>query len=294
MRVSAGFSNATAVHARRSVLAPRWLIIAAAALLGLPIAALAEMPDVGGAAPQAPDTLWQRAVEIAGRNENWMPGVVFTRVEELDGHGNPKHVQESWVRLRAGTGGDLETEIVKVLKDGKDTTAEAQREEAELKQKEQEAAGRQSRPDTTAGGGREGVSLRFGGPSPFDPEVQDSVTYRRIDAPDPPPGKPCVAFGFAQQTASQTTLVGTAWLEQDGGMPLELRFTTDPLPKRVKEMSMTLRFAEGPERSWLPQEMHVEAMGKFLFFKKRFRSTMTFSEHWWKEEPSPPGSAADQ
>jgi hypothetical protein len=255
---------------------------------------LVALPVHAGAAgdPASPDTLWQKAVAIAGRNQHWVPGLVVTRTEEVDDQGHPKSMQESWTRLRPGDDGKPASEILKFLKDGKDETEKAKREEAERKAKEtkekpRNPAGGKGAPSDSAGSGggpRRSVPLRFGGPTPFDPDVQDSVSYRRQDRAHPSADNPGIAYEFSQLTAGGTTIRGTAWLAERTGIPLRVSFTTDPLPKHVKELSASVGFATGADGSWWPTEISFDAMGKFLLFKKRFHSTATFSEHWWQEE----------
>jgi hypothetical protein len=234
------------------------------ALLAVQVAVTPARARDDAASPA--DTLWSRAVALAGRNLRWVPGLIVARTEEVDDEGRAKSVQESWVRLRPGDDGAPVRETVKYLKNGKDETEKVRREEAEARAKELRAR------EQGSGGAR-----RFGGPTPFDPEVQDSVTYRRLEN-DPAAAR--VAYEFALQTAEEVTIRGTAWLADPTGVPLELRFTTDPLPKRVKEMSARVGFAAAGDSAWWATEMSFEAMGKLLIFKKRFRSRMTFDEYW--------------
>lgn len=233
---------------------------------------------------------------VAGNNLRWVPGLIVERTEDVDDEGRAKSVQESWVRLHAGDDGEPVSELMKLIKDGKDETEKGKREEAERRAKAEEAKRRMREHEAKSGAGKPGpggdreqndgksnVTLRFGGPTPFDPEVQDSVSYHRLDGGERPPGGTGVAYEFALQTAEGVTLQGTAWLAAGTGIPLEMQFTTTPLPKRVKEMSASVRFGTGADGAWWPAEVSFTAMGKFLLFKKRFRSSMTFSEYWWRE-----------
>lgn len=276
---------------------------AAALAAGSALSAAAQpAPETSAAPPPAADPLWLRAVEIAGSNERWVPGAIYARIEEVDDEGSAKHVHESWMRLFLGAEGEVDTEIRKALEDGKDVTEKERKSEAEEKRRrEQERARERERLEKAARergvsveqiereeAAREeregaGASLRFGGPTPFDPGVQDSVSAYRVAASDPPPGGPHAAFEFTQLIDGETRLRGVAWVEESTGTPIELRFAPDPLPKRVKEMSMRVRFAMVADTAWVPVEMEVNAMGKLLFFKKRYRSTLAFSDHWWHE-----------
>jgi len=260
------------------------------------------VPAAPGRAAAPDDPLWLRAVEIAGRNEHWVPGTIVTRIEELDGEGRAKHVRESSMRLFLGEGGEVESEILRAAEDGKDTTEKERRSSVEEKKRaERERAAQRERLEKKArergvdaetlereearGGrsGRKRGSSRFGGPTPFDPAVQDSVSARRVSAEDPPAGGPHIAFEFTQQVGATGALRGIAWIEETTGLPIELRFAPDPLPGRVKEMSLRVRFAAVADTAWVPVDMEVHALGKMLLFKKRYRSSLSFADHWWKE-----------
>lgn len=226
---------------------------------------------------------------IAGRNLSWVPGQIVTRTEDLDNEGRTKGVQESWVRLHPGDDGAPVREVVKVIKNGKDETELARREAAERAKPRTPAPGTKRSPEKPAGAGAideaddpgaPRVSLRFGGSTPFDPSVQDSVSYHRLDHADRPTAGAGVPYAFEQQTPGGIVLRGTAWLAEATGIPLEIVFTTDPLPKHVKTMTARVRFEGGADGAWWPADLSYEAMGKVLLFKKRSRSTMTFSDYW--------------
>jgi hypothetical protein len=227
-------------------------------------------------AQSAPDTLWQKAVVIAGRNLRWVPGLIVTRTEEVDDDGRVKNSQESWIRMRPGDGGEPVSAIEKLIKNGKDETARAQRDEAEQKAREQETKRRA--PDAPAA---KGAPLRFGGPTPFDPGEQDSVSYHRID-PAAPDSAGAIVYEFAERLFEGVTVRGTTRLTAGTGVPLEMRFTTDPLPKRVKDLAVLVRFAVDSTGAWWPAEMSIRATGKLLLFTKRFHTAMSFREYWWR------------
>ena len=256
---------------------------------------LGAFPADARHAPAASDTLWLKAVAIAGRNLSWVPGLIVTHTEDLDDEGRVKGVQESWVRLHPGDDGVPVSEIVKVIRNGKDETEPARREAAEQRAQAEQATPRTPRPETKrypgkpAGAGAideaddpgaPSVALRFGGSTPFDPSVQDSVSYHRLDRADRPAEGPGIPYAFEQRTPGGMVLRGTAWLAETTGIPLEMRFTTEPPPKHVKTMTARVRFESGANGAWWPAEVSFEALGKVLLFKKRFRSTMTFSDYW--------------
>ncbi|MCK4413851.1 MAG: hypothetical protein KAY32_09920 [Candidatus Eisenbacteria sp.] len=239
------------------------------------------------------DPLWQKAVALAARNAGWIPGLAVQRVEDMDGDWQVKGVEEYWIRISPDSSGGLDHELIKAIKDGKDRTekerkkaAEEERKADERQRKEEEKRRREAekRGEIYVPPEEQKRYEIFGGPLPFDPEIQDSVSVRRVTATDPPPGPPSIAFEFTQPLSRERSLRGIAWLDAETGAPIEGRFAPAPLPGRVKEMEMRMRFTTTPDGAWYPTELFIRAMGKFLFFKKRVQSTLTLSDYWWKED----------
>jgi hypothetical protein len=75
--------------------------------------------------------------------------------------------------------------------------------------------------------------------------------------------------------------MGTAWLDSTG-VPLEVEFTMNPLPKHVKKMRTVLRYDDSGPLGWLMVGASTEGEGGILFIKKRFRMRIEASEHWRK------------
>jgi hypothetical protein len=111
--------------------------------------------------------------------------------------------------------------------------------------------------------------------------VTETVQRKAVD------GKICLGHTFRQKSKNKEegTLVGTAWLEKESGAPLEVQYTNEPLPKHVKELTTTVRYALLPDGTWEGREMKMEGMGGILFIKKRFRMTMRFEEYFTYAPP---------
>ena len=223
------------------------------------------VPRVSSAQPD----LWQKAVQIAARNQNWVPGEAYTRTEVMNTKGKLEHVEESEFRILRRQGGEVKTEIVRVVRDGKDETAQARKKQQEAEKKNPDKAG--------------GKTFRVGR-SPFLPEVQDSVTVQPLDSTATIDGKRCAGFRFEELVPRGRKIVGTAWLDVQTGAPVLLEFEPRPLPKRVKKMRTQIRYRWTPEGDWYPVEMTMSGEGGFLFIKKRFRSVIRLSKHWRAEE----------
>ncbi len=242
------------------------------------------------------DSLWARALTLSEANGDWVPGSIYVHMQEVDKHGEPKQdkVKEVWSRLYLGEGGEVESEILKVLDSGKDVTEEerARREREEVEEND----GRDDEKDDD-GDGRVTVE----GYSPFDPGKQDGVTVKPTGLEQVIDGKHCAVFEFEDRREGDEdgdddglVFTGKAWLETGTGIPVRIEFTSDPLPKRVKRMDTTVTYEYAGPDSWYARSTHVEATGGFLFIKKHFRMDMTFSDYWRLPEEQPETVEADE
>jgi hypothetical protein len=208
------------------------------------------------------DDLWQKAVKIAEQNQAWVPGLVVTRTEELGKEDKVKHVDDMQVKLSLGEDGQIEEDVT-LFKDGK---------EVEYVPKKEEKSEEKSNDS-------EEVSFKISADF-WNPDVQKMMTVTVRDQRKDILGKTCVAHDFIQKITEKEHIKGTAWIEENTGIPVEVQFTQKPLPKHVKQMTSTIRYQYISESDWYPQEMLMEASGGFLFIKKRFRITTNFSNYW--------------
>lgn len=202
------------------------------------------------------DSLWQKALVIAEENENWVPGLVIVRMEELGKDGEAKSVEETWMRLRLGQDGELVHDTVKILRDGEDVTDEPRE------------------------WGKSGSTSAKA--NPFNPEVQNDVSVNREEQEELVMKKECIPYEFVQKTEDGEVLSGTAWLEKETGTPVQIQFETDPMPKHTRSMLTTTDYEFTSEGFWYPRETVIKASAGFLWIKKSFRVTVSFSEYWRK------------
>ena len=220
--------------------------------------------------------LWHKAVEIAARNQDWVPGRACTRTEVLNKKGKVEHVEESELRIVPDENGRVKTEIVRVVKDGKDETAEARKKQREAEKRASDRGGKH--PFRT-------------GKSPFLPEMQDSVVVQPLDSVVVIDSVRCAGFRFEERVAPDRRIVGTAWLDVKSGAPIVLEFEPRPLPKHVKDMRTRIRYRRTPDGGWYPVEMVTTGEGGFLFVKKRFRNKVELSKHWRVKEEADKGNS---
>jgi hypothetical protein len=238
-------------------------------------AAIAAVGLVMGAAaaaaiPAPADTLWSRAVRIASASGDWRPGRTVVRTEHLTKDGRVRSVEE--VTLAHGTGvqGDEASPVlVRFMRDGVDVTEE---------ERAKRASGREGGGARRGGGeGRRG-SLTVGG-TPFHPQSQASVSFRRTSERRSIAGRDCQGFDYSRTDENGKQLVGTAFLDTRTGAPLLLRERPDPLPRFAERVWVTTRFRyEGPDE-WYPTRIEVDASGGFLFVKKSVRTTIDLLDY---------------
>jgi hypothetical protein len=213
----------------------------------------------------APDSLWRMAIAVAATGDSVVPGFVDARVEQLDSDGRVENGKETLIRLFLGPDGKVHDETVKAIEYGKDpsdstVSTGSQNEGSDEKEKQHQ------------------VSMSIG-ESPFRSAEGVEIEAHPAGERKSIEGRECAAYAF-RRVQKKKTMSGTAWIEVSSGMPVEIQFTEDPLPKHVKRMMTTSRYAYDDSLGWRVREMSIEAVGGFLFIKKRFHVTTTFAEHW--------------
>ncbi len=256
----------------------KWLVpLAALAVLGLVPSRgdRAARPAAGAAAPREDGAgLWQKAVGIYGSNRDWYPQRITILSEVLNRRGEPYSVTQLFFTLRFDAQGRIKAELARALKNGEDTT-EKMREKVRIRDPQERVD-----PDK-----EESYSVSFSD-SPFDPRRQDAVTYAAGPDRHSIFGHSCRRFDFSYRTAivrkgqrEELTWNGMAWLEEDSGMPVKLEFALAPLPRRIRSLwTIYLYDTSRPER-WRVKSIRISGHGGFLFIKKHFRTTTTFSDY---------------
>ena len=231
--------------------------------------------------------LWRKAIEIHQRNRDWYPERVVILSEVLNRRGQSSSLTEMVFRLRLDAHGRVQAELERSLKNGEDTT-ERTRSKVTIRSPEE---GVDPEDDTAYS-----VSLTD---SPFAAASQGAVRAFATSERDTLYGRLCRRFNFTYRSAivrkgkaEELTWRGMAWLDEASGVPVKLEFTLTPLPGLVRRLwSIYLYDIESPDR-WVLKRVSMTGHGGFLFIRKNFRTTTTFSHYRRAPAASRSGPAA--
>jgi hypothetical protein len=231
--------------------------------------------------------LWRKAIELHQRNRDWYPERVVILSEVLNRRGQPSSLTEMIFRLHLDARGRVQAELWRARKNGEDTT-ERTRAKVTIRSPEE---GLDPEDDTAYS-----VSLSD---SPFDAGRQAAVQAYATAERRMLFGRPCRRFNFSYRTAivrkgkpEELTWRGMAWLDEASGVPVKLEFTFSPLPGLVRSLWSIYQYdTESPER-WVLKKVSMTGHGGFLFIRKNFRTTTTFSQYRRARSASRPGPAA--
>jgi hypothetical protein len=248
----------------------------------LALALLAVAPPRGNGPGRAPSEtssaaaagLWQKAVAIQRRNRDWYPERITILSELLNRHDEPYSITQIFFSLHRGADGQLHTELTRSLKNGEDTTE---------KMRSKVTIGTPGKGMDTDNENTYSVSISD---SPFDPERQGAVSFRTSGEKRLLFGHSCHRFEFTYQTTivrkgeiENLTWSGMAWLEEESGLPVKLEFSLDPLPGLIRSLWAIYLYETARPDQWVLRKVTISGHGGFLFIKKRFRSTTTFSHY---------------
>jgi hypothetical protein len=192
----------------------------------------------------------------------------------LDRQGRSDSVTKLFFDISVDAEGAVRTELRQAFKDGKDISAATKK---KLEIHDAQGAGTAKKKDTLT------VSLSD---NPFNPDKQQQVTVRAHAETQILFGKLCHRFDFFFNTeiirknkAEKISWVGKAWLQENSGLPVKLEFSFEPLPRRIYSLWTIYLYETSAAGDWLLKEIKVQGQGGFLFLKKSFRSTTSFSDY---------------
>jgi len=232
------------------------------------------LPHSGPDAASSPAGLWQKAVDIHQRNHAWYPGKIAIVSEVLNRRHEPSSVTQIFLALHYGADGRMRTDLTRALKNGQDMT-EKMKSKVTI-----------SNPGEGVDPDNENTYSVSISDSPFNPARQGAVSFSASGEKRLLFGHNCQCFEFTYQTTivskgekEKLTWSGMAWLEEVSGLPVKLEFSLSPLPSRIRSLWAIYLYETARPDKWVLSKVTISGHGGFLFIKKRFRSTTTFSHY---------------
>lgn len=212
------------------------------------------------------EDLWQKAVRIAARNQDYAPGKVHTYVEELNRRGKIIKTEENWLEMTTDENGHFKVECVRALQNGEDVTG---REKGNFND---EAKSKKSSKRT--------FTFSNNDLNPFHPKVQGAVFYHPTDGKEYINGQECALYEYIWKQNAEYTQKGTAWLAVDTGAPMFLKYTLDFKPKYIKDYWATANYQYLDGGLWQPESGEMEMSGGFWFKRIHIKVRFTLSDFW--------------
>lgn len=223
------------------------------------------------------EDLWNRAVAVAKSNRNWVPGRLVSHIKMLTRKGRVKDHIETWLKLEEGLNSRIVASLEKYIKNGIDETEMRKKRFLEARKKRE--AENQKDPGDRASRGGYAIGLQD---HPFAAESQESVSFELLQTDVFVAGKACSLYSYRQKLEGDKVVwrTGKVWIDQESGIPLENRFTLEPLPSMVKRFTQHIVCDAGSPRAWYPESLEIDGVGGFLFIKKYFWSRVVFSQYF--------------
>jgi hypothetical protein len=241
-----------------------------ASLLAMPLG-VAQAQDQQAAA--SPWDLWRRAVEIDRANADWYPRRAAVVSEVRGGRRKVISLTEMFFSLGPGEEGWLRIRLDRSLRNGVDTT-----EKTRSKARIGEALNGIALVDET----ENSVSLFD---SPFDPGEQGAVSFAPREEWRILAGRSCRRFDFTYRAevaedggTRDVAWDGQAWIEEGSGRPVQLEFSIHPLPRKFRSVRIVYEYETDRPDRWVLKSVNISGHGGFLFIKRYFDITTTFSE----------------
>jgi len=190
------------------------------------------------------------------------------------------------------------TDMVSVVKDGRDITEKRRKDHAprvSTKTEDGNAGGTDavsSEDDgdkpSFSGGRKNGESnaseegdaqVEAVFPNPVDPALSSRVRKNETDQTRRIDGRLCRGYAYEMDDANGTGYTGMVWIEEDTGVPLHISAGLTELPRFVTEFAMGISFSGTPDR-WYAVEGTMEGSVTIIVVKRRFRVTMEFSDYF--------------
>ena len=237
-----------------------------------PVAAAPAPVPAASAATTAPaaspalDDLVARASAVQEKRPQRLTCKVVIRASLLDSDGAPKELQElerteSWEAGKSKRG-----PITKSAMDGKPLTpVELQEANADDAKKQADFDARQQR--------GEGQEL-----GPVFGKAHVAQTVFKLLREEPLGGRRAWVLEFSPKPGIKDGRAGTAWVDAETFVALQVHSSPKPLPDRVDKMLMEEEQTVSAQGEVVPKRMFIDGAGGFFFLKRRFRLETAWSD----------------
>jgi hypothetical protein len=208
--------------------------------------------------------LMKRLGEHLARLDEYEKNASFTltvRAEELDSDNKVTHTEESVISMSQRDGKESQT-LVKKTEDGKDTTAEAQKEQAKEK-KDEEKSDKEKKDNKM--------------PLPFDASEQPKYRFELMAENPKRPGLTHIAFQPAGEKSSKL-MMGDALVDAATGEVVHVDMRLSKTPPFVDWFSMSVEFGATTPAGRQISNLDAAGSGGIAFVKKRARVATKFTE----------------
>ncbi len=191
------------------------------------------------AAQAGADALFDRAIAVAAAAERLVPRTMVTRTQEHSADGKLRSTRETHMRARLADG-ELTYELVRDVQDGQAV-------------------------DEAEADGRTGASsARFS--DAFQADLSAMEGAERMGERRTIRGQPAIGYRI-EQPEELYTIRGQLWVSEDG-VPLELHYTVDPLPRSVRGLAILATY-ELRDGLALVTEVSVQVAVSVTFLYRR-------------------------
>ncbi len=209
----------------------------------------------------AEQSLWEKAMEIAAENWNWIPRLTTTTSEtknlksqELEGS------TELVVKHNLYEGIIINELVTSSINGQEESLEEASKRYIEILQRDNTPT-------------RSGMFFHVPG---------EEFTLKNNGKDKQISGFDCIGFDFSyRDEESKKKSSGTVWLDKKSGAPILKEFSPDKNPRFVTGIDMIMHYHYNPDNGeWyaktVDSNVHISAMGR----KMISNTTVSYSEHW--------------
>ena len=196
------------------------------------------------------DALWDRAVASILAGDHLVPGTVLTRTEERTPDGKLRSTRETSVRVRV-IDGELTYDLMRDVQDGQVVDA--------------------GDADGTTGASATRIS------EAFEADLS-AVSATRDGERRTIRGRRAIGYRI-ELPAEQYTLKGQVWLSEQG-VPLELQYTVDPLPRTVQGVSILADYDLEDGRAVISRIVTQVAISVSIFYRRLYTISVRLDDYF--------------